>query len=189
MPQLKMLFSARVTPLPQLEIDENFFLDTIKDSDLDAYNELRKSVDFPEWTAEYLQKFRNKVLSDAMFIIKEKSTGCFCAAATAEKTDMPEYPEIGVLGWVMTHPDYRGHHLGKSASVAVMHRLFEEGYRTFSLLTDDFRTAAVKTYLKLGWRPWLYLPDMEERWRTLAQQLNINYDDLNCIPEKIEFQL
>ena len=94
MPQLKMLFNANKNALPELEIAEGFYIDTVKDSDLEQYNELRKSVNFPEWTAEYLQTFRNKVLNDAMFVIKEKTTGKFCAAATAETTDMKEYPEI-----------------------------------------------------------------------------------------------
>lgn len=187
MPQLKMLFFADKTAMPEIDLADNFTIDTIKDTDLAPYNELRKSVNFPEWDAEYLQKFRNKVLDDAMFVVKEKNTGCFCAAATAETTDMPEYPQIGVLGWVMTHPDFRGHHLGRSVSVQSMHRLYQQGYRVFSLLTDDFRIAAVKTYLKLGWQPWLYLPDMEGRWRALAEQLNLDYDKLGCIPEKVDF--
>lgn len=189
MPQLKMLFNANKNALPELEIAEGFYIDTVKDSDLEQYNELRKSVNFPEWTAEYLQTFRNKVLNDAMFVIKEKTTGKFCAAATAETTDMKEYPEIGVLGWVMTHPDFRGHHLGKSVSVAAMHKLYKEGYRTFSLLTDDFRIAAVKTYLNLKWQPWLYLEDMEGRWHTLAEKLERDYENFKCIPEKINFPL
>lgn len=189
MPQLKMLFNANKNALPELEIAEGFYLDTVKDSDLEQYNELRKSVNFPEWTAEYLQTFRNKVLNDAMFVIREKTTDRFCAAATAETTDMKEYPEIGVLGWVMTHPDFRGHHLGKSVSVAAMHKLYKEGYRTFSLLTDDFRIAAVKTYLNLKWQPWLYLEDMEGRWHALAEKLERDYNDFKCIPEKINFLL
>lgn len=189
MPQLKMLFNANKNPLPELEIAEGFYLDTVKDSDLEQYNELRKSVNFPEWTAEYLQTFRGKVLNDAMFVIREKTSGKFCAAATAETTDMKEYPQIGVLGWVMTHPDFRGHHLGKSVSIAAMHKLYAENYRTFSLLTDDFRLAAVKTYLNLKWQPWLYLDDMEGRWHALAEKLERNYDDFNCIPEKTDFPL
>ena len=98
---------------------------------------------------------------------------------------MPEFPHIGVLGWVMTHPDFRGHHLGYSVSVASMHRLYEKGYRMFSLLTDDFRLAAVKTYLNLGWKPWLYLPEMEGRWRALAETLKRDYDSLGALPERI----
>lgn len=89
--------------------------------------------------------------------------------------------------WVMTHPDFRGKSLGKAASVAVMHRLKKEGYRAFSLLTDDFRAAALKTYLDLGWRPWLYLEDMEGRWRAIAEKLNIDFNSLGCLPPDFKF--
>ena len=187
MQQLKMIFNAENTPLPELTIAEGFRLRTIADSELDAYNELRTSADFNAWDAETLHKFRSKVLPDSMFLIEEAATGRFAAAATAETTDMPEFPQVGVLGWVMTRPDFRGRHLGRSVSVAAMHRLYEAGYRAFSLLTDDFRLAAVKTYLDLGWKPWLYLPEMEGRWRALSETLKRDYDSQGVLPEKCEF--
>ena len=187
MQQLKMIFNAENTPLPELTIAEGFRLRTITDSELDAYNELRTSSDFNAWDSETLHKFRSKLLPDSMFLIEEAATGRFAAAATAETTDMPEFPQVGVLGWVMTRPDFRGRHLGRSVSVAAMHRLYEAGYRVFSLLTDDFRLAAVKTYLDLGWNPWLYLPEMEGRWRALAETLKRDYDSLGALPEKCEF--
>ena len=187
MPQLKMIFNAETTPLPELTVAEGFRLRTIADSELSLYNELRTSVGFPAWEPDYLQKFRGKVLPDAMFLIEETATGRFAASATAETTDMPALASLGVLGWVMTHPDLRGHHLGRSVSVAAMHRLYEAGYRAFSLLTDDFRLGAVKTYLKLGWKPWLYLEEMEGRWRALAEKFGLDFDSLGCLPEHCTF--
>ena len=182
MPQLKMIFNAVETSLPELTVAEGFVLRPLEDSELDAYNELRESVGFPAWTPEYLAQFRNKVLKDALFVIEDKATGRLCASASAEKTDMADHPELGVLGWVMTHPDYNGKRLGRSVSVAVMHRLYQEGYRAYSLLTDDFRLPAVSTYLKLGWQPLLYLEDMEGRWRALADILKLDFAALKCLP-------
>ena len=187
MPQLKMIFNAETTPLPELTVAPGFSLRTIADSELDPYNELRASVGFPVWDPEQLSKFRSKVLPDSMFLIVDNSTGRFAASATAEKTDIQAHSELGVLGWVMAHPDFQGHHLGGSVSVAAMHRLYEAGYRAFSLLTDDFRLAAVKTYLKLGWKPWLYLEEMEGRWRALAEKFGLDFDSLGCLPEQCTF--
>ena len=187
MPQLKMIFNAETTPLPELTVAPGFTLRTIADPELDPYNELRASVGFSVWDPNQLSKFRSKVLPDSMFLIVENSTGRFAASATAETTDMQEHPELGVLGWVMTHPDLRGHHLGRSVSVAAMHRLYEAGYRAFSLLTDDFRLAAVKTYLDLGWKPWLYLDDMEGRSRALAEKFNRGFESLGCLPQETSF--
>lgn len=187
MPQLKMIFNAKTTPMPELAVAEGFTLRTIQDSELALYNELRKSVGFPEWDVETLQKYRTKVLPDSIMLIVENATGRFAASAGAETTDMPEFKHIGVLGWVMTHPDMRGHHLGKSVSVAAMHRLYDAGYRTFSLLTDDFRDAALKTYLNLGWKPWLYLDDMEGRWRAIAEKMGRTFESLGCLPLENDF--
>lgn len=187
MPQLKMIFNATNTPMPELQVADGFTLRTIQDSELALYNELRKSVGFPEWDVETLQKYRTKVLPDSMMLIVENATGRFAASAGAETTDMPELKHVGVLGWVMTHPDMRGHHLGKSVSVAAMHRLYNAGYRTFSLLTDDFRDAALKTYLNLGWKPWLYLDDMEGRWRAIAEKMGRTFESLGCLPLENDF--
>ena len=188
MAQLKMIFNVETTPMPELKVAEGFRLRTVQDDELELYNGLRTSVEFPAWEKAYLTDvYRKKVLSDAMFLIEETATGRFAASAGAELTDMPEHPEVGVLGWVMTHPDFRGHSLGKSVSVAAMHRLQKEGYRAFSLLTDDFRVAALKTYLSLGWKPWLYMDDMEGRWRTIAEKLNMNFDSLGCLPADYSF--
>ena len=188
MKQLKMIFNAENTPLPELKIADGFRLRTILDEDLERYNELRTSVEFPAWEKSYLTDFyRKKVLSDGMFLIEQTATGRFAASAGAETTDMPEHPEVGVLGWVMTHPELRGYSLGKSVSVAAMHRLYQEGYRAFSLLTDDFRVAALKTYLSLGWKPWLYMEDMEERWRAIAANLKMDFDSLGCLPADCTF--
>ena len=187
MPQLKMIFNAVETAMPELTVAEGFVIRPLADSELEAYNKLRESVGFPAWEPEYLAKFRNKVLKDALFVVEEKATGRLCASAAAEKTDMPERPELGVLGWVMTHPDYNGKRLGRSVSIAVMHRLYQEGYRAYSLLTDDFRVPAVSTYLKLGWRPWLYLDDMEGRWRALADLLKLDFDSFKSVPADCVF--
>ena len=46
-----------------------------------------------------------------------------------------------------------------------------EGFRHIHLYTEEYRLAAIKTYLKLGYVPYLYLPEMVERWRVVCEQL------------------
>ena len=53
-------------------------------------------------------------------------------------------------------------------------RLLDAGYFSIYLLTDDNRLPAVHTYLKMGFIPSLFAPDMAERWRALCAQLRVD---------------
>ena len=186
MSQLRMVFDATSTCLPELRIPAGFRLRCIEDAEVARYSALRVSVGFTAWNLQQLLSFRNKVLPEGLLLIEEEASGLFAASATAETTDIAALSELGVIGWVMTHPDFQGRHLGRAVSVAAMHRLYEEGYRTFSLLTDDFRIPALKTYLALGWKPWLYEQDMEERWRKIATGFGRDFESLGAYPAQTE---
>ncbi|NLF93385.1 MAG: GNAT family N-acetyltransferase [Oligosphaeraceae bacterium] len=184
MSQLRMIFNAAATPLPSLSLPAGFRLRTLTDQDLAQYNALRQSAGFGEWDENTLRSFQHKALPGGWLLLEEAQSDRFAASAAAESSDFPEYPGLGVLGWVMTSPDFRGRHLGRQVSIAAMHRLYAAGYRAFSLLTDDFRLPAIATYLKLSWRPWLYADDMEERWRKLAPQLGTAFEHLQAYPRE-----
>lgn len=187
MSQLRMIYDATDGSLPELRIPAGFRLRCIEDAEVARYSALRVSVGFSAWDRQQLLSYRNKVLPKGLLLIEEEAHGLFAASAAAETTDIAGMPELGVIGWVMTHPDFQGRHLGREVSIAAMHRLYDEGYRTFSLLTDDFRIAALKTYLFLGWKPWLYEQDMEERWRKVADALGRDFESLGSYPAKAEF--
>lgn len=188
MSQLKMIFDGGATPLPELTIQPEFQLRPALPGDIEKYNALRNSVGFQSWSADELAAYMGgKALAGGLKIVVEKSSGRFAASAAAEATDMATHPEIGVLGWVMCHPDFKGRHLGRSVSVAVMHQLQHSGYKYFSLLSDDFRLPALATYLTLGWKPWLFEEDMENRWRTIAGKLNLSFDSMGALPPDYKF--
>ena len=50
-------------------------------------------------------------------------------------------------------------------------RLLAEGYRDVHLYTEDFRLAALKTYLKLGYLPFVLAPDVLPRWQDVCGRL------------------
>lgn len=50
-------------------------------------------------------------------------------------------------------------------------RFFKVMEQDIHLYTEDFRLAALKTYLKLGYIPILYSPEMPERWRAICAHL------------------
>lgn len=187
MAQLKLIFYADTMPVQDVQIPDGFRVRNIRDCDLAEYNRLRHSVDFAVWQPEDLAKYRQKAFPDGMFTIEEIRTGRFTAAANAEWINRPEFADVGYLGWVMSDPDFRGMRLGRSISITAMQHLYLQGYRVFVLDTDDFRIPALKVYLSLGWRPWLFQEDMPERWRAIAAILGMDFEDLKVLPEKIPF--
>lgn len=77
----------------------------------------------------------------------------------------------GYVHFVALDPAHAGKELGLQASLAVLHAFRERGCVRAVLDTDDFRTAALKVYLKLGFRPLLTDDGHAARWRRLALRL------------------
>ncbi len=71
----------------------------------------------------------------------------------------------GSLHYVGVLPEYQGKKLGFRVSVAALHQMAREGWSSATLRTDDFRLAAVKTYLALGFKPLIVAGNQRRRWR------------------------
>ena len=80
--------------------------------------------------------------------------------------------------------DVRGVGGGRAVCTAVVEYFKKHEIKLAYLNTDDFRKPAIKIYLDLGYRPYLYEDDMPERWKALMDYFGIDeleaYDkDLN----------
>ncbi len=85
--------------------------------------------------------------------------------ATASAWDSPGWgPETGQLHMVGVKPEHRGKRLGYWVSLAVLHQFHREGRLHAMLSTDDFRLAAIKTYLALDFEPVLVHDNQRQRW-------------------------
>ncbi|MFC1479451.1 GNAT family N-acetyltransferase [Planctomycetota bacterium] len=94
-------------------------------------------------------------------------------AATASAWYMPEYgEEYGYLHYVGCANDHRGKGLGKTVNYAALHHMKKEGRTKALLRTDDFRIPAIKTYLKLGFKPLLMHENQGERWRNILSGID-----------------
>jgi mycothiol synthase len=69
-----------------------------------------------------------------------------------------------------------GKGLGLQVSLAALHHMANSGKEASILETDDFRIPAIKTYLRLGYKPLLIHENQAERWKDLitANDLRIN---------------
>jgi mycothiol synthase len=95
------------------------------------------------------------------------------AMATHDPTWM--VPFCGEVGWVAGDPAHAGRGLGMAVCAAVTARCIEIGYRHIHLYTEHWRLPALKIYLMLGYVPYLYIPEMPERWRDVCAQLGWPY--------------
>ena len=82
----------------------------------------------------------------------------------------PETKE-GYMHMVAARPECRGRGLGHLMSELAVDLLKREDMQTAYLTSDDWRLAAIKTYLKVGFRPDMEAtPDARERWEKILQQ-------------------
>ena len=79
----------------------------------------------------------------------------------------------GYVHYVGVVPSALGLGLGSVVSLAVLHAFAARGCRHAILSTDTFRLPAIKTYWKLGFRPWITDPTQPDRWRDVAEKLKL----------------
>jgi mycothiol synthase len=110
-------------------------------------------------------------LPERIFFIRHGNEDVATAAAYLVPPTL--MPNCGTLHYVGTLPNHTGRRLGRLASLAALQRMREEGLARGTLLTDDFRLPAIKTYLRLGFIPMLVDENQRERWRGIFAALGL----------------
>ena len=174
MAQLKMVYLKEFGCPDEFPIPEGFSFVPFTMELAPQYYQLRIDGGFTSpWDDEAFKKYEPKLTPNGLILVKHIESGRLVAAASAEKRILPLDPPFDAsLGWVIAHPDFRGKKLGKLVCTTVTRKLIVEGYAKLVLSTDDFRIPAIATYLNIGWLPWLYEPDMQERWQNVLKTLN-----------------
>ncbi len=170
--QLQMLWPVtRLGAPPAVAVPTGYTVRTYQPLDEPGFYKVMDLAGFKNWDDETLRPWRLKILPDGWFLIVHEASGEIVATAMANHNPQELHPFGGELGWVAAHPAHAGKGLGMAVCGAVVRRLLAGFYRRCYLQTDDWRLPAVKSYLRLGWVPFLYLPDMEDRWRAVCEQL------------------
>ena len=104
-------------------------------------------------------------------MIAHRATGALVATSIAQHRATPLHPRGGEVGWIAADPEHKGRGLGLAVTAAAVARFIAAGYRRIYLMTDDFRLPAIAVYLKLGFEPFFYAPDMADRWAAVRKQL------------------
>lgn len=83
------------------------------------------------------------------------------------------------IGWIAVHPDHQGKGLGREVVGATVRAARSLHDHPVFLLTDHFRIAALKLYLKLGFVPDYKHPSYRGRWQAIFSQLGEDYAQYN----------
>jgi len=92
-------------------------------------------------------------------------------SATAAAILRDEHPGYGWIHMVGARSSARGHKLGYYVVLAALHDMAERGFTMAGLTTDDFRLPAIKTYLSLGFEPWMEHESHPGRWEAIYEKL------------------
>ena len=171
--QLRMVWPQdRLHALPDPQVHPDYELRFYQPGDETAWYTVMALAGFTGWNQERVDALLQSVLQDGWFLAYHRATGELAASAIACHQPHALHPFGGALNWVAGHPAHQGKGLGWSVCAAVTARLLRAGYKNIYLLTDDWRLPAVKIYLKLGYQPFLFAPDMQARWEAVCAQLN-----------------
>jgi predicted dehydrogenase/GNAT superfamily N-acetyltransferase len=171
--QLQMIWPEDLLDaLPTPNIPSGYELRQYRPEDKEPYIRLMHRAGFTYWNEEMLDQMLAAALPGGFFVLEHVSSGAVVATATAAHIPTQRYPFGGELSWVAADPDHCGKGLGLAVSAGAVRRFLAAGYRCIYVQTDDFRLPALKTYLKLGFRPLSDTADMEARWRKVLDALD-----------------
>jgi len=169
--QLQMIWPED-KDITQPTLPKEYHLCNFQPEDKAAFFQLMDMAGFEGWDDEKLEPWLPRVLPNGWFLIFHQATQELVATAMATHRPAAMHPSGGEVGWVAAHPQHRGNSLGLAVCSAVMCRYRETGYQRIYLQTDDHRLAALKTYLKMGFVPFLFEEVMTDRWKIICQHLN-----------------
>lgn len=171
-PQLCMI-RRRLDDLPVVELPEGYAIRTYRDGDgkhwAGILRESFKDDSFDEARFDREMKAHPAFRPDRIFFVCS-SDGSPCGTASAYRQESFGN-NTGYLHYVAVCPAHAGKRLGTAVSIAVLNKFRSEGFSSAVLQTDDFRLAAIRTYLRLGFTPLMNHESHPGRWDIVLGKL------------------
>lgn len=172
LPQLRMVWPENLLGKPlNIPGPPDYRLRHYRSGDEGRFFALMGLAGWEGWDNDRLQPWLAKIIPDGWFMVIHEESDRIVGTAMALHNYKETYPFWGELGWLAVDPKHSGRNLGLFVSAAVTSRLMNAGYRHIQLFTEDHRLSAIKTYLKLGYVPFLYGEGMFDRWKVLCEKL------------------
>ncbi len=170
--QLQMIWPERLLNAPPVaRVPPGYSLRTYRKGDESRFYKVMELAGWPGWNDEKLKPWTARIPPESWLMAIHDESGKIVATAMGLHDHSEQHPNGSELGWLAGDPAYASKGLGMAVCAAVTARLIGAGYRNIHLYTEHWRLAALKIYLKLGYAPFLYTPEMQERWRAICAQL------------------
>jgi hypothetical protein len=152
-------------------VPEGYALRCYQEGDALAWCEIMEGNVGRNWTEE---KFHEQMASDPRFHAEGLFFATYnnqpVASACAWRMAIEE-KIIGSVHMVGALSDHRGVGLGHLVNAAVLLKLKEQGFGKAHLKTDDWRLAAINSYLKAGFQPLNTHISHAERWEVVLKNI------------------
>ena len=177
MPQLKMYwFTSR--PLAELTLPEGYayshFAEATRERDIRDWNASICTWASSDESDE--ERFRREIYNysditpeEDVWFLDYRGEHIGTATSFVHKST-----GAGDMHWVGIKAEYRGRGLAKYLSYIVQKTLRDRGVPYISLTTDEWRGAAVKSYLTAGFLPVEYAEGMVSRWEAVLETYGID---------------
>jgi len=165
-----LMEKAGLGQIPEVPLPEGYSLRTFRDGDEGALARIYRESKLDKDTIEIV---RRDILGDPCFkpgrVFIAEFEGQSVGTGSAWVAD--EEPGVGYLHMLGVLDEHRGKRLGLALTCAAMRYTRDEGLDAQRLLTDDWREAAIRLYLSLGYDPLIADQSHPARWETLARTL------------------
>lgn len=161
--------TSSVAGLPDVRVPDGYVLRRYRPGDEDGWQELLRAGGFSEdWSSKTVRDYMTDPVRRAGSWVAVLQNNLVSATFA---TPDAQCAEIGLLDYVVTHPDHRGKGLSRAVCTGVMRFFHDRGYDRIRLLTDDWRLPAISLYLSLGFEPEMTRADMPGRWQEVRNKL------------------
>ncbi len=174
--QLQMVWpTSHLTQALPIVLPTGYRLRTYKPGDEARFFEVMALAGWPGWDEAKLKPWLYRILPQGWFMAVTEADDQIVATAMATHDHTWLLPFSGEVGWVAGDPAHKGRGLGTAVVAAVTARFIEVGYSSIHLFTEHYRLPALTIYLRLGYLPLLYRPEMWDLWRDVCTELSWPY--------------